>query len=201
MHWVDINQPYSTLPEEWKAKNRVYAEPPHDASQKRAGSLCNKETTPEIQKTAQILEMSKILQHKFKHSNEEDARQTFAEMDLDANGTIDLDELLSHLHKSGFTRRELKDLKGRVSMLYAEGFELDCECFVKIVCPHETLDLGELLLSVVFRPGLDGGELSIVVQNAIGLLAMDDGDTSDPYVLDQTLDTLCLHTCLHAGMF
>ena len=28
VHWVDINQPYATLPETWKAKNRAYAEPP-----------------------------------------------------------------------------------------------------------------------------------------------------------------------------
>ena len=177
MHWVDINQPYSTLPESWKAKNRVYAEPV-------AAKLHNIETTPEIQKTAQILEISHILGHVFKHSDEEDARQTFKEMDLDGNGTIDLDELLAHLYKSGFSRRELKDLKSRVSTLYAEGFELDFECFIKIVCPHAALDLGELLISVLFRQESDGhGELSITVQNAIGLLAMDDGGTSDPYVL------------------
>ena len=142
-----------------------------------------KETTPEIKKTAQILEMSHILGRVFKHSDEEDARQSFVEMDTNNNGVIDLEELMTGLRNAGFTPAELEDLRKRISILYAEGFELDFDLFVKIVCPHGHPDLGELLLDVQFKGAVGvGGELSITIQRAIRLIAMDDGGTSDPYI-------------------
>ena len=82
------------------------------------------ETTPEIRKTSQILEMSQILGRVFKHSDEADALKTFTDMDTDGNGKIDLDELMSGLSHAGFTERELGDLFDKVSALYEDGFEL-----------------------------------------------------------------------------
>ena len=79
--------------------------------------------------------------------------------------------------------RELKGLRDRISILFDEGLVLDRNLFEKIVCPDETTDLGELLCSLSFRQTTNGGELSISIQSAIGLTAMDDGGTSDPYVI------------------
>ena len=70
-----------------------------------------KETTPEIRKTAQILEMSQILGRVFKHADEEDARKTFVDMDANANGVIEMEELMTGLRRAGFSPDELNDLR------------------------------------------------------------------------------------------
>ena len=153
---------------------------------RKAPSAETPETTPEIRKTAQILEMSQILGRMFKHSDERDAWNSFADIDTDGNGKIDMKELMAGLQKVGFTPKELKDLSARVTMLYEEGFELNFDLFCTIVCPDKFLDLGDLLLEIKFtestRDG-DVGELTITLQRAIDLVPMDDGGTSDPYVI------------------
>ena len=53
------------------------------------------EAKSRIKQAEQIIEMSQILGRAFKHSDEEDARRSFAKIDLDGNGTIDLAELLA----------------------------------------------------------------------------------------------------------
>ena len=57
--------------------------------------------------------------------------------------------------------------------------------FVKIVCPDGGReDLGEILLGMQFKGAIGiGGEFSITIQKGIKLIAMDDGGTSDPYVI------------------
>ena len=81
--------------------------------------------------------------------------------------------------------RKGRDLRGRVSILYDEGFGLDFDMFVKIVCPDGGReDLGEILLGMQFKGAVGiGGEFSITIQKGIKLIAMDDGGTSDPYVI------------------
>ena len=70
-------------------------------ARKRAHTRTQQETTPEIQKIGQILEMSQILGRAFKHSEKADARQMFDAMDEDGNGTIDLKELINGLQMTG----------------------------------------------------------------------------------------------------
>ena len=129
------------------------------------------------------------------------------------NGKIDLEELMAGLHSFGFSTQELEHYQERLSILYAEGFELDFALFCKvrllqggfmrmwyhiptpmllqIVCPGEgeAPDLGELLLQLTFTGGGNGGagELSIVIDRAMQLLAMDDGGTPG--------DTTCASLC------
>ena len=150
----------------------------------------------EIKKAGQILEMSHILGRAFKHSDLEDARRSFDIIDRDGNGMIDLDELVCGLQRSGFTSNELEDIRQRSVLLYAEGFVLDFDLFAKIVCPWAdgSPDLGELLVylqlidQVPRRAQSDlrcknCGVLFITVQKGIELSSMDDGGTSDPYVV------------------
>ena len=106
----------------------------------------------ETEKAGQLLEMSTILGRAFKHSDVEDARKSFDEMDVDGNGIIDLDELMTGLHNAGFTSQELEDFAQRVPVLYKASFELDFDLFVSIVCPRVGApDLGELVLDIRFR--------------------------------------------------
>ena len=141
----------------------------------------------DIKRAAQVVEMSQILGRAFKHSDAEDAKKTFKEMDKDSNGLIDLDELMAGLQSAGFTVKELKDLTERLPVLYRDGFELDLDLFVKFVCPHDEEDLGELLLEVKYASQVDGpghsiiDQLTITMKRGIKMVSMDDGGTSDPY--------------------
>ena len=87
---------------------------------------------------------------------------------------------------AGLTPKERDNLTEKVSALYNDGFTLNFDLFSQIVCPNdqESPHLGEILLEVQFLAHNDGlQELVITLKKAINVLAMDDGDISDPYAV------------------